>query len=127
MSGRPTVLRRSERLVKLRSLLEYDNSQITTVKVRKQRSVRTSKYFKESQRKLTRKVSPSKTRATRIRQSIYFEKETRGPRDTKNSHQHLKYPDYVPPKSPYNLVQEQLWQNPWKLLIATMFLNRTTG
>ena len=34
---------------------------------------------------------------------------------------------WIPPKSPYKLVQESLFHNPWKLLIATMFLNRTTG
>ena len=42
-------------------------------------------------------------------------------------HKHLEYPDFVPPKSPFNLVQETLWKEPWKLLIATIFLNRTTG
>lgn len=34
---------------------------------------------------------------------------------------------WVPPQSPYNLVQEKLYQDPWKVLIATIFLNRTTG
>lgn len=32
-----------------------------------------------------------------------------------------------PPRSPYRLVQEYLYKDPWKLLIATVFLNRTTG
>ncbi|XP_071960825.1 uncharacterized protein [Antedon mediterranea] len=34
---------------------------------------------------------------------------------------------WTPPKSPYNLVQESLFHDPWKLLIATMFLNKTRG
>ena len=34
---------------------------------------------------------------------------------------------WTPPKSPYNLVQESLFHDPWKLLIATIFLNRTSG
>jgi len=34
---------------------------------------------------------------------------------------------WVPPKSPFNLVQESLFHDPWKLLVATMFLNRTPG
>ncbi|XP_053378007.1 methyl-CpG-binding domain protein 4-like [Mercenaria mercenaria] len=34
---------------------------------------------------------------------------------------------WTPPKSPYNLVQESLFHDPWKLLVATIFLNRTTG
>ena len=47
--------------------------------------------------------------------------------EMKKCHRHLKFPDFVPPKSPYNLVQEQLYKEPWKLLVATIFLNRTTG
>ena len=34
---------------------------------------------------------------------------------------------WVPPRSPFNLVQENLFHDPWKLLVATIFLNRTTG
>lgn len=32
-----------------------------------------------------------------------------------------------PPRSPFNLVQEQLYQDPWKVLVATIFLNKTSG
>ena len=35
--------------------------------------------------------------------------------------------NYVPPRSPFNLVQESLFHDPWKLLVATIFLNRTAG
>jgi len=34
---------------------------------------------------------------------------------------------WIPPRSPFNLVQENLFHDPWKLLVATVFLNRTTG
>ena len=34
---------------------------------------------------------------------------------------------HVPPRSPYGLIQEQLYDNPWKMLIACLFLNRTTA
>lgn len=34
---------------------------------------------------------------------------------------------WIPPKSPFNLVQEILFHDPWKLLVATIFLNKTTG
>lgn len=47
-------------------------------------------------------------------------------KEAKN-HKHLLYPDFHPPKSPFSLVQEQLYEEPWKLLVATIFLNRTTG
>ena len=32
-----------------------------------------------------------------------------------------------PPKSPFELIQETLYDKPWQLLIATIFLNKTTG
>ena len=34
---------------------------------------------------------------------------------------------YAPPKSPFNLIQEELYKDPWKLLVATIFLNKTGG
>ena len=34
---------------------------------------------------------------------------------------------YLPPQSPFNLIQEELFHNPWKLLVATIFLNKTSG
>ena len=36
-------------------------------------------------------------------------------------------PSWIPPKSPFNLIQESLFHDPWKLLIAAIFLNRTKG
>ncbi|XP_077369330.1 methyl-CpG-binding domain protein 4 [Festucalex cinctus] len=34
---------------------------------------------------------------------------------------------WTPPRSPFNLVQEILFHNVWKLLVATIFLNKTSG
>ncbi|KAL3852619.1 hypothetical protein ACJMK2_016237 [Sinanodonta woodiana] len=34
---------------------------------------------------------------------------------------------WTPPKSPFGLIQESLFHDPWKLLIATIFLNKTSG
>ncbi|XP_019647341.1 PREDICTED: methyl-CpG-binding domain protein 4-like isoform X2 [Branchiostoma belcheri] len=34
---------------------------------------------------------------------------------------------WTPPRSPFNLVQEHLFHDPWKVLVATIFLQRTTG
>ena len=34
---------------------------------------------------------------------------------------------WTPPISPHHLIQESLFHDPWKLLIATIFLNRTSG
>jgi len=32
---------------------------------------------------------------------------------------------WIPPKSPYNLIQEQLWHDPWKIFVACIFCNLT--
>uniref|UniRef100_A0A3P9NYV6 Methyl-CpG-binding domain protein 4 n=1 Tax=Poecilia reticulata TaxID=8081 RepID=A0A3P9NYV6_POERE len=32
---------------------------------------------------------------------------------------------WTPPRSPFNLIQETLFHDPWKLLVATIFLNKT--
>lgn len=34
---------------------------------------------------------------------------------------------WVPPASPFGLIEEQVYHNPWKLLLACMLLNRTTA
>eukprot|EP00112_Aurelia_sp_Birch-Aquarium-sp1_P024943 Seg808.1 transcript_id=Seg808.1/GoldUCD/mRNA.D3Y31 product="Methyl-CpG-binding domain protein 4" protein_id=Seg808.1/GoldUCD/D3Y31 len=34
---------------------------------------------------------------------------------------------YRPPKSPHGLIQERLYRDPWRLLVSTIFLNRTKG
>lgn len=40
---------------------------------------------------------------------------------------HNKQKQWVPPRSPYSLIQEDLFDKPWQLLIATIFLTKTTG
>jgi len=32
---------------------------------------------------------------------------------------------WTPPKSPYGLIQEQLWEDPWKIFVACIFCNLT--
>lgn len=34
---------------------------------------------------------------------------------------------FVPPVSPYGLIQEHLYEDPWKVLVACMLLNKTGG
>lgn len=38
-----------------------------------------------------------------------------------------KKTSWVPPRSPYNLIQELLYHDPWKLLVSTMFLQKSSG
>jgi hypothetical protein len=36
-------------------------------------------------------------------------------------------PGWMAPQSPYGLLEEELWQNPWQLLLGCMLLNKTSG
>ena len=88
-----------------------------------------SKYFLRSAT-----TSKKKVRVKHTTKSKYFKKErvsSKRRRDidvgTDEQPKHLLYPDFAPPVSPYGLVQEKLWEDPWKLLIATIFLNKTAG
>ncbi|XP_034231526.1 uncharacterized protein LOC117639756 [Thrips palmi] len=38
-----------------------------------------------------------------------------------------KNSDSAPPRSPFNLIQEDLFHDPWQMLISTIFLNSTSG
>lgn len=58
---------------------------------------------------------------TRLKKSPYFVvAKIKRPR-------HFLYPNYSPPVSPFNLIQEELHDDPWKVLVSTIFLNRTAG
>lgn len=39
----------------------------------------------------------------------------------------FRLPKFVPPKSPHGLLEEELYLDPWSLLIAAIFLNKTTA
>lgn len=38
-----------------------------------------------------------------------------------------RVPEWTPPQSPYGLLQEQLYREPWKVLVACVLLNLTTA
>lgn len=60
-------------------------------------------------------------KSTRLKRSPYFSiAKIKRPR-------HFLYPNYTPPVSPFNLIQEELHEDPWKVLVSTIFLNRTAG
>ena len=33
---------------------------------------------------------------------------------------------WIPPKSPYDLLQERFWPNDWKILVVCLMLNQTS-
>lgn len=59
----------------------------------------------------------------RIQRSPYFTRK----RSMLRPHAISKMMAWVPPKSPFNLIQETLFHDPWKLLVATIFLNKTSA
>ncbi|XP_038628094.1 methyl-CpG-binding domain protein 4 isoform X2 [Tachyglossus aculeatus] len=61
----------------------------------------------------------------RRKTSLYF--STKHPNKALSPPRRKAFRKWTPPHSPYNLVQEILFHDPWKLLIATIFLNRTSG
>lgn len=68
-------------------------------------------------------VKKCKTKQSRRKQAPYF-----SPSMQRDKLQLIKQQGrWVPPKSPYHLIQELLFHDPWKLLVATIFLNKTKG
>jgi methyl-CpG-binding domain protein 4 len=103
----------------------YSNSSLKSINsaLKKQDTQRAIVQAAESQTRSKRhQQSPYFKRSTKLVKSKYFNSvETPSAKEIMNS---VKW---VPPKSPYNLIQESLYDDPWKLLIATIFLNKTSG
>ncbi|XP_068108872.1 methyl-CpG-binding domain protein 4 [Hyperolius riggenbachi] len=57
--------------------------------------------------------------------SPYFTKKAI--RDALEPPRRKAFSKWTPPRSPFHLVQETLFHDPWKLLLATIFLNKTSG
>ena len=37
----------------------------------------------------------------------------------------MEHDVWIPPRSPYNLIQEHLWNDPWRIFVACIFCNLT--
>ncbi|KAI4823352.1 hypothetical protein KUCAC02_011941 [Chaenocephalus aceratus] len=57
--------------------------------------------------------------------SPYFKRKH--PSDDLSPPRRKAFKKWTPPRSPYNLIQETLFHDHWKLLVATIFLNKTSG
>ncbi|XP_070766993.1 methyl-CpG-binding domain protein 4 [Enoplosus armatus] len=67
----------------------------------------------------------SKSMEDKRKTSPYFSRKPL--RDGLSPPRRKAFKKWTPPRSPYNLVQETLFHDPWKLLVATIFLNKTSG
>ncbi|XP_036726660.1 methyl-CpG-binding domain protein 4 isoform X2 [Balaenoptera musculus] len=65
------------------------------------------------------------TQIEKRKRSLYFSSKYN--RQALSPPRRKAFKKWTPPRSPFNLVQETLFHDPWKLLIATIFLNRTSG
>ncbi|KAM9475540.1 uncharacterized protein mbd4 isoform 2-T2 [Clarias gariepinus] len=82
--------------------------------------------------KIVRSSISSPVRNTQNRAKLHSEKRTTSPyfkrkNDGLSPPKRKAFRKWTPPRSPFKLVQETLFHDPWKLLVATIFLNRTNG
>ncbi|XP_028438500.1 methyl-CpG-binding domain protein 4 isoform X2 [Perca flavescens] len=70
-------------------------------------------------------ITESKSVEDKRKTSPYFSRKPN--RDGLSPPRRKAFKKWTPPRSPYNLVQETLFHDPWKLLVATIFLNKTSG
>ncbi|XP_075406173.1 methyl-CpG-binding domain protein 4 isoform X2 [Tenrec ecaudatus] len=66
-----------------------------------------------------------RTQVEKRKTSLYFSSKYN--KEAPSPPRRKAFKKWTPPRSPFNLVQETLFHDPWKLLIATIFLNRTSG
>ncbi|XP_061218389.1 methyl-CpG-binding domain protein 4 [Neopsephotus bourkii] len=66
-----------------------------------------------------------RTQVDRRKTSPYF--SSKYSKEAPNPPRRKALRKWTPPRSPFNLIQETLFHDPWKLLIATIFLNKTSG
>ncbi|XP_057618483.1 methyl-CpG-binding domain protein 4 [Chionomys nivalis] len=72
-----------------------------------------------------REDSSPRTQVEKRKTSLYFSSKYN--KEALSPPRRKAFRKWTPPRSPFNLVQETLFHDPWKLLIATIFLNRTSG
>lgn len=72
-----------------------------------------------------REDSIPRTQVEKRKTSLYFSNKYN--KEGLSPPRRKAFKKWTPPRSPFNLVQETLFHDPWKLLISTIFLNRTSG
>ncbi|KAM4611040.1 methyl-CpG-binding domain protein 4 [Polymixia lowei] len=70
-------------------------------------------------------ITESKILGDKRKTSPYFSRKSL--KDGLSPPRRKAFKKWTPPRSPFNLVQETLFHDPWKLLVATIFLNKTSG
>jgi len=129
---------------------EHQNNQIKTPKMMKMANKTTPTSAKKVIRK--KKIDEDETSYTKLvikleKKSTVDIEESKTPKTPKNLNGDAKLSKYFasaipkiefdlpldprvlwdPPESPYKFIQELLYRDPWRLLISTIFLNKTSG
>uniref|UniRef100_A0A1J3FYG9 Methyl-CpG-binding domain protein 4 n=3 Tax=Noccaea caerulescens TaxID=107243 RepID=A0A1J3FYG9_NOCCA len=102
-----------------RRSFKKETGQVQAKKVR-----RVSRYFHD----VSADGNQEKERSRRVRKTPVVSPSLS--RSQKNDEAYLrKMPDntWVPPRSPCNLLQEDHWRDPWRVLVICMLLNKTSG
>ncbi|XP_020925019.1 methyl-CpG-binding domain protein 4 isoform X2 [Sus scrofa] len=84
-----------------------------------------SQTEKDSTVKILQEDTIPRTQVEKRKTSLYFSSKYN--KEALSPPRRKAFKKWTPPRSPFNLVQETLFHDPWKLLIATIFLNRTSG
>uniref|UniRef100_A0A673U3L7 Methyl-CpG-binding domain protein 4 n=2 Tax=Suricata suricatta TaxID=37032 RepID=A0A673U3L7_SURSU len=75
--------------------------------------------------KMCQEDTRPRTQVEKRKTSLYFSSKYN--KEALSPPRRKAFKKWTPPRSPFNLIQETLFHDPWKLLIATIFLNRTSG
>ncbi|ESQ49233.1 hypothetical protein EUTSA_v10020704mg [Eutrema salsugineum] len=90
--------------------------------------VKVSRYFHDMPADGTQVNEPQKERSRRMRKTPVVSPSLSQCQKTDEAYLR-KMPDntWVPPRSPCNLLQEDHWHDPWRVLVICMLLNKTSG
>uniref|UniRef100_A0A2H6N6K6 Methyl-CpG-binding domain protein 4 n=1 Tax=Micrurus carvalhoi TaxID=3147026 RepID=A0A2H6N6K6_9SAUR len=87
--------------------------------------VTVSQMCREKAFTLAKESHTQRTQVERRKTSPYFSRKLI--KEAPSPPRRKAFRKWTPPRSPFNLVQETLFHDSWKLLIATIFLNKTSG
>ncbi|XP_032065351.1 methyl-CpG-binding domain protein 4 isoform X1 [Thamnophis elegans] len=111
------------------SVVEMQRNVLTSESASEQRAstmdVTVSQMCREKPCTSIKERRTQRTQVERRKTSPYFSRKLI--KEAPSPPRRKAFRKWTPPRSPFNLVQETLFHDPWKLLIATIFLNKTSG
>ncbi|XP_032065353.1 methyl-CpG-binding domain protein 4 isoform X2 [Thamnophis elegans] len=110
------------------SVVEMQRNVLTSESASEQRAstmdVTVSQMCREKPCTSIKERRTQRTQVERRKTSPYFSRKLI--KEAPSPPRRKAFRKWTPPRSPFNLVQETLFHDPWKLLIATIFLNKTS-